>query len=74
MIELHRSFHHTKILATHDLDMALDVCGRALVMHQGVVRADGPTAELFRDDALMAECCLERPLRLQGCPFSSRRS
>ena len=68
VIELLRSFRHTKIIATHDLDMALDVCPRALVMHRGVVRADGPAVDLLRDDALLAECGLERPLRLQACP------
>jgi len=36
------------------------------------LRADGPTREIFRDDVLLAECCLERPLSLQGCPICNR--
>jgi cobalt/nickel transport system ATP-binding protein len=68
LIGLLRSFEHTKILATHDLDMAMDVCGRALVIHEGAVAADGPSAEIFRDAELLERCRLESPLRMQACP------
>lgn len=68
LIGLLRSFEHTKIIATHDLDMALDVCARTIVMAEGRVVADGPTAELFADDALLEASGLERPLAMQGCP------
>ncbi|MBE0599008.1 MAG: ABC transporter ATP-binding protein [Desulfuromonadales bacterium] len=68
VIELLASFHHTRIIATHDLDLVLDLCPRTIVLHQGRVMADGPTAEIFRDGALLAACHLEKPLRLQGCP------
>lgn len=68
LIELLRGFHHTKILATHDLDMVLDLCERTVVLHCGRVMADGPTAQIFADHGLLAACALEPPLRLQGCP------
>jgi cobalt/nickel transport system ATP-binding protein len=42
LIELLRSFEHTKIIATHDLDMILDVCSRTVVVDAGRVVADGP--------------------------------
>ena len=61
-------FEHTKIIATHDLDLVLDLCQRTIVIHAGKVMADGPTAEIFQNDALLAKCHLERPLRMQGCP------
>lgn len=63
-IALLREFHHTKIIATHDLDLVLDLCPRTLVLHEGRLRADGPTLELFRDEALLADCHLEKPLSL----------
>ena len=63
-----RAFEHTRIVASHDLDLVLDVCPRTIVLLHGTVAADGPTAELLADDALLARCHLERPLRLQGCP------
>jgi cobalt/nickel transport system ATP-binding protein len=68
LIELLKSFHHTKIVATHDLDLVLDLCPRTIVLHQGAIEADGPTVEIFRDQALLERCHLEKPLRLQGCP------
>jgi cobalt/nickel transport system ATP-binding protein len=63
-----RAFEHTKIVATHDLDLVLDVCARTIILAQGRVAADGPTGELLADEPLMQRCGLERPLRLQGCP------
>jgi cobalt/nickel transport system ATP-binding protein len=68
LIELLKSFEHTKIIATHDLDMVVDLCQRTIVMHDGLVSADGPTLEIFSDEKLLAESCLEKPLRMQGCP------
>jgi cobalt/nickel transport system ATP-binding protein len=68
LMGLLREFHHTKIFTSHDLDMVLDLCERTIVLNEGEVRADGPTLEIFRDDALLAECRLERPLAMQGCP------
>jgi cobalt/nickel transport system ATP-binding protein len=62
-------FHHTKIFTSHDLDMVLELCERAIVLHEGVVKADGPTRDIFRDDRLLADCRLERPLSMQGCPI-----
>jgi cobalt/nickel transport system ATP-binding protein len=67
-IGLLASFGHTKIVATHDLDMVLDLCERTIVMKEGRIAADGPTRELFADEAMLAACRLEKPLRMQGCP------
>jgi cobalt/nickel transport system ATP-binding protein len=49
---------HTKIIATHDLPFAADVCDRALVLKDGALRAEGKPATLFADAALMEECGL----------------
>lgn len=73
LIGLFREFHHTKIIASHDLDMVLDLCERTIVIHEGIVKADGPTAEIFSDEKLLAECCLEKPLSMQGCPVCAAR-
>ena len=53
VIGLLRSFEHTRILATHDLDLAVDLCERTIVMAAGQIVADGPTREIFSDDALL---------------------
>lgn len=62
-------FHHTKIFTSHDLDMVLELCERTIVLHEGMVKADGPTQDIFLDDRLLADCRLERPLSMQGCPI-----
>jgi cobalt/nickel transport system ATP-binding protein len=66
LIELLQTFEHTKIIATHDLDMVLDLCERTIVMHDGQVTADGPTLELFENQDLLDKSHLEKPLRMQG--------
>lgn len=73
LIELLAGFHHTKIIATHDLDMVLDLCERTIVIHDGRIMADGPTLEIFRNDALLAASHLEKPFRLQSCPVCGRK-
>ncbi len=66
LIELLQTFQHTKIIATHDLDMVLDLCERTIVMRDGRISADGPTSELFENQALLERSHLEKPLRMQG--------
>lgn len=68
LLALLREFSHTRIFTSHDLDMVLELCPRTIVLHNGKVEADGPTLDIFRDDALLARCRLERPLSMQGCP------
>jgi cobalt/nickel transport system ATP-binding protein len=72
LIGLLRDFRHTKIFTSHDLDMVVELCPRTIVLHQGTVKADGPTLEIFGDDALLAECHLEKPLSMQGCPVCGK--
>ncbi|MFA6091495.1 MAG: ABC transporter ATP-binding protein [Elusimicrobiota bacterium] len=64
LIGLLRTFQHTKIIATHDLDFALELCERTLVIHKGSITADGPTREIFRDEQLLMRSSLEKPLSL----------
>ncbi len=73
VISLLRSFEHTRILATHDLDLAADLCERTIVMAGGQIVADGPTREILTNDELLAASGLERPLGMQACPVCSRR-
>lgn len=72
LIELLKTFGHTKIVATHDLDLVVDLCERTIVIHEGVVAADGSTMELLRNDKLLTRCSLEKPPRIQGCPICGK--
>jgi cobalt/nickel transport system ATP-binding protein len=65
LIELIRRLPGTKLIATHDLDLALDVCSRALVLDAGRLAADGPVAALLADPELMDRHGLEVPHRLR---------
>jgi cobalt/nickel transport system ATP-binding protein len=51
--------------------MIFELCERTIVLHEGEVMADGPTLEIFRDNALLHSCRLEKPLAMQGCPVCS---
>ena len=53
------------ILATHDLDMAIDVCERAVILREGEIYAEGLLPELFTDKNILEACGLELPLRCQ---------
>lgn len=68
LIRLMGNFHHTKIFASHDLDMVMELCSRVIVLGHGKVRADGTPREIFTDDILLKEYRLEKPLSMQGCP------
>ena len=72
LIELLRAFGHTKVIATHDLDLVLELCDRAIVLHEGAIVADGTPRDLFADSQLLATCHLELPLGMQACPGCGR--
>ena len=56
----------TKVIATHDLDLVLDVCTRVLVLRAGRLEADGAPASVFNNTSLLERCHLEQPLSWQS--------
>ncbi len=56
-----RDIQATKLIATHDLEMAVELCSRAIVLDKGQVVADGPVTELLNNEPLMLKHGLERP-------------
>jgi cobalt/nickel transport system ATP-binding protein len=73
VIGLLQKFEHTKIITSHDLDMVLEVTNRVIVMKDGRLAADGETAKILSDEALLVENGLELPLSLQNCPVCRSR-
>ena len=71
LISLLRHFEHTKIIASHDLDLILDVCRRCVIIKEGRVVADGPAGEILSDRQLLEANNLELPLSLQKRDLSS---
>ncbi|MDO5116836.1 MAG: ABC transporter ATP-binding protein [Synergistaceae bacterium] len=59
LINVLNSLPHTKLIATHDLAFAEEVCGRAVLLREGRLFADGPARELLHDAALMEACGVE---------------
>jgi cobalt/nickel transport system ATP-binding protein len=55
----------TRIIATHDLEMVLDLCPRTIVLDGGKLVADGPTLDLLGNETLMIEHGLEVPSSLR---------
>ena len=72
LIGLLQGLERTRVLVTHDLDLALEVCERTVVLAGGRVVADGPSDRILTDPVLLERSGLEPPLALQGCPICSR--
>lgn len=64
-IDLIRGFRHTTLIATHDMEMVLDLCPRTIVMRAGEIVADDATLRIFTDSDLLEACGLEQPCQLR---------
>jgi len=66
LIELLNRFDHTKIIASHNLDLILDVYKRCLIIRESRVVADGPAEAILLNEALLDGNGLELPLCKQN--------
>lgn len=66
LLNLLKQLDVTKIVATHDLDAALSLCERAILIDEGKVVADGETLRLLSDESLMEAHGLEVPPTLKS--------
>jgi energy-coupling factor transporter ATP-binding protein EcfA2 len=64
-INLIQGLSCTKLVATHDLELVLEVCGRTVVIDAGRIVADGPSPDVLGDARLMESHGLEEPLSLR---------
>ncbi|MEB3336717.1 MAG: ATP-binding cassette domain-containing protein [Leptolyngbyaceae bacterium] len=62
LIDLLQRLPHTQLIATHDLDMALELCPRTIVLSQGRVVYDGKTEAVMSNQKLLSQHALELPL------------
>lgn len=56
-----QSLPGAKIIATHDLELVVDLCSRVLILDSGKLVAQGPTLSLLSDEPLMLAHGLEKP-------------
>jgi cobalt/nickel transport system ATP-binding protein len=50
-----------KIIATHDLELVVDLCSRVMILDEGKLVAQGSTVPLLSDEQLMLAHGLEKP-------------
>jgi cobalt/nickel transport system ATP-binding protein len=62
LIRLLESFSLTQLIATHDLDLALELCDRTVVLNQGQIVYDGQTEAIMGDPERLEQFDLESPL------------
>ena len=67
LINILRRLPVTKIIVTHDLPVAYEMCDRAIVLSQGRIVADGPVETILNDAQLLATNDLELPYAFAPC-------
>lgn len=65
LIELLRSLPMAKLIATHDLELTLELCSRVLVLDGGRLHADGPARAVLSQEDLLLRHGLEVPLSIR---------
>ncbi len=68
LIDFLKKRSETKVITTHDMDMALELCDRIVVLLDGKIVTVEEPGVLFQDRELLKNCHLEQPLAMQGCP------
>lgn len=61
VISLLNSAGQTILIASHDLELILEVCDRVIMLDGGQIVADGEPREIMSDDALMSAHGQEKP-------------
>ena len=56
-----RALPETQLVATHDLELVVELCTRAILLDGGRVVAEGPVRNVLSNEGLMREHGLERP-------------
>ena len=64
LINTIKRLDRTMLIASHDLDMILDICSRVILLDGGKLIADGKAADILRDRELLEAHSLELPLSL----------
>ena len=62
LIQLLQTRSETQLIATHDLDVVLEVCDRTVVLSEGEIVYNGETKQVLSDREFLLEHSLEMPL------------
>ena len=69
LICLLQASKETVLIATHDLELVLEVCDRVILIDEGHIAADGKPCEVMGDDKLMQAHGQEKPHSLVPHPI-----
>jgi cobalt/nickel transport system ATP-binding protein len=64
LINLLKELKVTQIVATHDMDMVMDICTRTVLIDKGTIVADGKVMDILSDKDLLESHDLELPFSL----------
>ncbi len=56
-----KSLPGAKLVASHDLELVVDLCSRVIILDEGKLVVEGPTIPLLSDEELMLAHGLEKP-------------
>ena len=62
LINIIKNLDKTKIITTHDLDMAMEICQRVIILSNGKIVADGNPHDILLNEDIMLNNGLELPL------------
>jgi cobalt/nickel transport system ATP-binding protein len=68
IIEMLADFSSTKIIASHDIEMLLEICDRCILLYNGKINANGKVEDILTNTKLLREHGLDIPtvVRLFG--------
>jgi len=64
LIQLLQTLSETQLIATHDLDLVLELCDRTIVLSEGKIVYNGETSQVLCDREFLLAHALEMPLSL----------
>lgn len=73
LIEVLNSLDQTLIIASHDLDLLLEVADRIIILNDGKIIKDGRIEEILTDKKLLENNSLELPHCLSGIPSKLKK-
>lgn len=65
-IDLLKTMNVTKIIATHDLSVVLELCSRVIMLDKGEIVANGSTIDILSNETLLINHNLELPLGIKS--------
>lgn len=65
LIKLLKSINITKIIASHDLELVLEICDRSIILNNGEKILEGKTVDILQNENVLSANGLEVPLSLK---------